>query len=144
MVGRRIKVTSQDIDSILSLREKGLSYKKIGEKLGLPPSTVRYYCNYDKEKEFRKRHRLKIPQEKRREYIREYMRKRYSKDRDFRRRLRELQKEYWDRIKERNSKVKAKRVRCPYCGSEWYTKDGTVPGFCRKCRRLLVRYEILD
>jgi len=144
MVGRRVKVTSQDIDSILHLREEGLSYKKIGEKLGLPPSTVRYYCNYDREKEVRKKYRLKIPEEKRRKYIREYMRKRYNRDEGFRKRLKELQKEYWDRIKERNFKIKAKRVRCPYCGAEWDTKDGKVPGFCRKCRRLLIKYEVLE
>ena len=144
MVGRRIKVTDHNLEEIKRLRSKGLSYKKIGQKLGLPPSTVKYYCNYERERELRKKYSQKIPKKKKREYLREYMKRRYHEDKDFKKRLQELQREYWKRIQERNSQIKAKRVRCPYCNSEWETRNGRVPGFCRRCRRLLVKYEVLE
>lgn len=89
----------QTKDKIQELRSKGKSIREIHKELGIAECLVQYYYNNDaRKKRIRKAvdyfkslpiERKKIAYSKRKDYLREYMRKRYNEDEVFRNKIKE-------------------------------------------------------
>ncbi len=95
------KVTKDMKDIIKSMKAAGLTNKKVGENLGIAPSTVAYHSDEDQRQKSIKRSiknqkpLSKEQREKKKIYMREYMSNRYKNDSEFRERIRETSRENW-------------------------------------------------
>jgi len=98
-------VTNKQIQQIRKLRKEGLSYRKISKKLNLSVSAV-YYNSEEKIKKkiiqqsmesFRKKtlEERRKTYKKRAEYLRNYQRKKYQTDKNFRLMKLEKSREYY-------------------------------------------------
>jgi transcriptional regulator len=99
---------------ILKLREKGLTQREIGEKIGMKRASVYYYLNREKciEESTKRFKKLTLKQrreiyKKRYHYIKEYMKKRYKEDKKFREKERKRAREYYRKKKPEEA--------CPLC-----------------------------
>lgn len=89
-----MRITDKLKKQILSLREKGLSYSKISLKLNISEQQVLYHLNSSFKEKMKQRSRKnskgyfqknkKRLTEQRKDYNREYNRKRYNNDEEFR------------------------------------------------------------
>jgi len=112
-------VSQEILNEMQKLREQGLTYKEIGERLGLNPNTVNYHLNPEYKKRViervRKRYHeilKKNPEyvQKRRERIKQYIKKRLETDENFRERYREILRKS---AKRRVEKIKMLRKEYP-------------------------------
>jgi len=88
------KVSPEMLEDIKKLREEGENYTEIGRIFDLDPHSVRYWLDdeYRKKCIQKAKERTKKPlseeqKEKRRTYIREYIKNRYNTDPEFRERF---------------------------------------------------------
>jgi predicted transcriptional regulator len=87
------KVNQKMIEKIRKLRKKGLSYDKIGEKLGLSHTAVLYVLNKKSKEKARKWCKERWRKDKKyREYHKEMLRKERMKAKELRRKYEEYDK----------------------------------------------------
>jgi predicted transcriptional regulator len=94
-------------EQIIKLKNSGMKQKDIAEQLGLAISTISYYLNIDKRKESFKKYWNNLSKEKksiiykrRSPYIKEWMRKKYKNDENYREnKIINSQKNYQIKIK---------------------------------------------
>jgi transcriptional regulator with XRE-family HTH domain len=91
------KVTPEMVKKMKELRKQGLTTYEIAEKLGVAQMTVLYHLNpkYRKKTILRskKEYELKGKSSIDKEYIREYLKKRYSENEEFREKVKERLRE---------------------------------------------------
>lgn len=89
------KVTEEIKESMKKLRDEGMTYKKIGESLGLAESTIQYHLKPGyKEKTIKRSIEYKKEWKGRAKYMKEYMGDRYNNDEEFRERVKKHSREY--------------------------------------------------
>jgi len=100
------KLSQDQIKRIKELREQGKILREISKELNVAQSTVAYWCGYKdyyRNKRRERYHSLTKEQkrelfEKQKVYQREYRKKRYHEDEDFREKLKKRARE-WNRRK---------------------------------------------
>ena len=92
------RVTKEIKEAMKKLRDEGMTYKRIGENLGLTGSTVQYHLipKYKKSVIDRAIKNTKVWAGKK-EYQKKYMRNRYNTDEEFRERMKKHARNYWRR-----------------------------------------------
>ena len=92
------KITEDIKESMKKLRKEGMTYKKIAETLGLAESTIQYHINPEyKKKQVERMVKYNKGWAGKKEYQKNYRRKRYEEDSEFRERLKKHSREYWRR-----------------------------------------------
>lgn len=91
------KVTPEIKEKMIKLRQKGIPYYKIGEKLGFSQNVVNYHLNPEQREKAIKRaeksnskltkEEIKIKSGKRKNYKENYFKERYHNDPEFRRKV---------------------------------------------------------
>lgn len=101
------KITPAEVEEMKALRAFGWKYSKIGKKFDLDSHSVRYWVDDEYHEKCimrakaRKRGSLSEEQkEKRREYIRNYIKSRYNEDPEFRERFLKHSKKWQNKKKE--------------------------------------------
>jgi len=139
------KVTPGMVEEMRRMRERGATYAEIAERFGLRPSTVQYHLSprYRMQaKERARRYRGTKDRERKRAYMREYMRERYRSDPEFRARIRRFTLTAFRKMVERNRSVRlpaGAAVECPYCGRVWRPRVPWIPSACPGCGAKLFR-----
>jgi len=100
--GYQKKISDDDKIEIKSLKKQGWTYKRLAEKFGVSITTISYHLNPAVKvgtiEGVRRRRALKKhtyrDKEKRREYMKQYMKERYHDDPEFRERIKEYHRRY--------------------------------------------------
>jgi hypothetical protein len=107
-----MKLTKENINTIISLFKKGKSVRSIAEKFNLSVSTVRYHINPEVKRKIKERStrywKSKSEQEKKKLYLkrvdyqRKYHAKRYKENIEFREKQKQRSKNYNEINKKKN------------------------------------------
>lgn len=111
------RFTDEEKNAIKRLREQGRSYKEIAKELNTTIFAVRYHLQQKFRQEAIRRSKERIEKmraegklvtnEREREYMREYMNKRYHTDEDFRRKMIDMSQRYQRRKAEERREMRA-------------------------------------
>jgi predicted transcriptional regulator len=115
------KVTPEMVKQMKELKEKGLASYDIAKKLGVSQSTVLYHLNPDYRKKLMAKalervKRITVKSPKKIEYTREYIKRRYREDEEFRERFKEFLRKS---AKKRKKIVKKLRKEYPEYNEAW-------------------------
>lgn len=135
------KLDDEDIKEMKRLKETGLSYKLIGRLFNVSMNTAIYHLKSD-EKDKKRQYRNKVYQsltkEEKREraiknqgYLSEYIKDRYNKDDEFRKKFIKIVTESFNKRRE----VWIEKDLCRSCGRERINKRWLNCEKCREVRR---------
>ena len=88
------KVTNKMKEIMIKLRGQGLSYKKIGEILGVSQNTVQYHLDPIQRRKSHERAIRNAKPRNRNKYMKEYFIRKYKTDIKFREAIRKSSREY--------------------------------------------------
>lgn len=90
------RVSAETKKRMQKMRSKGISLERIGRAIGFSASTVQYHLSDEtKKKVINRAAKNRKPWAGAKEYNREYQSRRYKNDPEFRKRVREANKENW-------------------------------------------------
>lgn len=90
------KLNEKQIQEIKRLRSEGLSTYKIAEKFGVAQSTICYHCDENQ--------KIRVRYSSRKEYMKQYLKKRYKEDESFREKIKECSRNYKKKIRKDKEK----------------------------------------